>query len=188
MGASKKQRGKQRKAMKTKAAEGGIIRNISDQVSPTKVVTMIQRGHDAATAMYFSGDYNLSRVQTDKVVSSVLGFLQRCEHETFDNVLADLRGDLFSGGAHQGGDLRSPSLWITSLFKSDLRYIVQIAKNIGPLLNCMCDDNKMLFFQSNQHWMESLKSFTQLIWHIVDGAANSDDPLKHETISVSYRT
>ena len=44
MGASKKQRGKQRKAMKSKAAEGGIGVNISDQVSPTKFVTMIQRG------------------------------------------------------------------------------------------------------------------------------------------------
>ena len=83
MGASKKQRGKQRKAMKSKAAEGGIGVNISDQVSPTKFVTMIQRGNDAATAMYFSGDYNLSRVQTDKVVASILGHLQRCEHETY---------------------------------------------------------------------------------------------------------
>ena len=107
MGASKKQRGKQRKAAKTKAAEGGSIdRNISDQVSPTKFVAMIQRGHDAATAMYSSGDYTLSRLQTDKVVASILGHLQRCENETFDSVIADL-----------GGDLRSPSLWITSLFR-----------------------------------------------------------------------
>jgi len=66
MGASKKQRGKQRKAAKTKAAESGIIRNISAQVAPTKLVALIQRGDHTATELYLHGDYNLSRVQTDK--------------------------------------------------------------------------------------------------------------------------
>jgi len=175
MGASKKQRGKQRKATKSKAAADGSGVNISDQVSPTKFVTMIQRGNDAATAMYCSGDYNLSRVQTDKVVISVLGFLQRCEHETFDNVMAGL-----------GGDLVCPSLWITSLFRSDSSYILQIAKNIGPLLNCMCDDEKMLFFQSKKHWMESLRTFAQLICHFMHEGISigSEDSLKRKAVTV----
>jgi len=116
----------------------------------------------------------------------VLGFLQRCENETFDNVLADLRGDLFSGGAHLGGDLRSPSLWINSLFKSDSSYIVQISKNIGPLLNCMCDDKKMLFFKSKKHWMESLRSFAQLICYLMNEGISieSEGSLKREAVTV----
>jgi len=47
----------------------------------------------------------------------------------------------------------------------------------------MCDDKKMLFFQSKKHWMESLKIFSQFIYLVLNEAANSDDPLKHEAVT-----
>jgi len=157
MGASKKQRGKQRKAAKSKAAERDGILAVSQ--SPTKLISLIQRGDNAATAMYCSGDYTLSRVQNETVVTSVLGFLQRCESETFDSVIADI-----------GGDLETPLTWIDSMLcaiRSNSSFVSIIAKNIGHLMRCMCDDMNKLFFQSNQHWKESFKPFVQLIWFII---------------------
>ena len=159
MGASKKQRGKQRKAKKSKAAESGILDIHPSQISPKNLVALIQRGDHIATSVYSTGCGILSRTQTDKVVSSVLGYLQRCE-ETFDNVLAD-------------GDLKCPSIWINTLYRAcestsmDPHVCLQIAQSIGPLVKCMCDDKKMLFFQSKQHWIEALTSFVGLIRHIL---------------------
>jgi len=65
MGASKKQRGKQRKAAKSKAAGSGNGLD-SSQISPTKLVALIQRGDHNATELYISGQYTLSRIQTEK--------------------------------------------------------------------------------------------------------------------------
>ena len=188
MGASKKQRGKQRKAAKSKAAEGGIDINISDQVSPTKLVKLIQRGDHAATELYICGDYTLSRIQTEKVVTSILGHLQRCENETFDKVLYNL-----------GGDMTCPSRWIdlihrASMFehenRSNSNFLLQIAQRVGPLVRCMCDDVNRLFFQSNQHWKESFEQFVLLVWYILDGSIKSnilDGSLEQETIKTLLR-
>jgi len=103
----------------------------------------------------------------------VLDFLQRCENESFSAVTAAL-----------GGDMVCPSRWIDFIYragKSDSNFFSQIAKNIRPLVSCMCNDKKMLFFQSNKHWVDSLRSFAQLIWHLVDYAVKSDE--KDEVIT-----
>ena len=47
----------------------------------------------------------------------------------------------------------------------------------------MCDDKKMLFFYDNQHWIESLRAFAQLICRIISEATRSEDPLKHEAVT-----
>lgn len=81
----------------------------------------------------------------------MIGFLKRCENESFDNVIAEV-----------GGDLSSPNRWIDILVKASSREPtcrMQIAENIGPLVKCMCGDTKRLFFNSSMHWGESIHSF-----------------------------
>ena len=40
---------------------------------------------------------------------------------------------------------------------------MQITKNIGPLVNCMCNDMKRQFFKSNTYWRKCIVGFVQLI-------------------------
>ena len=44
--------------------------------------------------------------------------------------------------------------------------LLQIAENIGPLVRCMCNDTKRLFFKSKKHWRESIGVFQKLIYNM----------------------
>ena len=163
---SKKKRGKQRKAAKNRAAAAN---NISDattpavgrvpsipagytamQVSPSQIVALVQKGNKFATeALILSLDKKTDMsFEINAVLPSVLGFLQKCEHETFGKVIVGI-----------GGDLSSPSTWIRLLLRTSMSKpscCMQIAENIGPVVRCMCKDSKRLFFKSNKHWRESI--------------------------------
>jgi len=153
MGSSKKkERGKQRKE-RNKALSA---------VSPITVVKLIQNGDDFITRYYCSGRCNISRDKVGMILSSVLGFLQRCENESFNDVLAPLRGDLVC-----------PSMWINVLYHASVlqpSYNLQIAQSIGPLVKSMCGDVKRLFFQNNKYWLETIRLFSGLVWSMISNA------------------
>jgi len=51
--------------------------------------------------------------------------------------------------ARVGGDLESPVMWIKVLLFGAVHVEsckLQIAQNIGPLVNCFCNDTERLFF------------------------------------------
>jgi len=102
---------------------------------------------------------NLS-LKDSGVLSVVLFFLQRCEHECLDAVV----------NTNIKSNVQSPSIWIRVLQQAVSREEscrVQVAKNIGPLVSCMCNDTKRLFFKSNKHWGEGIMSFVRLIYNLV---------------------
>ena len=146
MASSKKKRGKQRKERKAaKQLAAGTLSRASTQEINNELV---RRGNNVATE-WLAADGTMSFDGADSVLSSVLNFLQRCEDETFGEVMAST-----------GGDLATPSLWIQLLYKTsrikEPSYILQIANNIGPMVRCMCNDTRRLFFKSNKHWGESI--------------------------------
>jgi len=115
------------------------------------------------------------------LTSSLLSFLKRCENETFDQVTL-----------YVGSEIISPSIWITIL--SGVVYhdeasscTLQIVENIGPLVKCMCDDTKCLFFKSNGDWADAVIEFVDLIRLIVNDVVKSeqrDTPEMHKTIDI----
>jgi len=116
------------------------------------------------------------------IVSSTLNFLKRCEEDTFDKVLVDARDSISAprprGGhiSYVGGDLKSPVLWIKVLSKAvELEPIckVKIARSIGPLVSCMCNDMTRLFFQSNKHWEEGILPFVELVSNMISNSKDS---------------
>jgi len=123
MASSKKKRGKQRKERKAaKQLSGRLAAGLSTQEINNELV---RRGNNVATE-WLAADGTMSFDGADNVLSSVLNFLQRCEDETFVEVMARI-----------GGDLATPSLWIQLLYKTsrikEPSYILQIANNIGPI-------------------------------------------------------
>ena len=43
---------------------------------------------------------------------------------------------------------------------------LHIAQSIGPLIKCMCDDNRQ-FFKSNRHWHGTIQSFAALVHSLI---------------------
>ena len=100
MVSSKKERGKQRRAAKSLAADnyGGGSSN------EKSIVKSIRTGHKEVTL--YVANYGVSGLSFDDsgILSVVLNFLKRCENDTFDKVMAEV-----------GGNLPSPSWWIQIL-------------------------------------------------------------------------
>ena len=145
---SKKKRGKQRKAAKTLAASSNraSIPNvtIADLQTPSRVIELVQRGVNSVTLALSTYDGWKSSTMDQQntytctgAVLAVLGFLKRCEHETFVQVMRSVRGNL-----------KTPSTWLDILVKAtsiEQSYNVQITENIGPLVQCMCADTERMF-------------------------------------------
>ena len=171
MASSKKKRGKQRKAAKElatanrrdDAAISAGLRAIDNNTSVigtnnnimsnsaaamltfNAIVSKIQRADNVTTRFVYDKP---PPYKDSGILSIVFGFLQRCEHETFDEVIAKV-----------GGSLDTPNVWICILAKASSREPncrMQIAENIGPLVKCMCGDTKRLFFKSSMHWGKSI--------------------------------
>ena len=147
---AKKKKGQQRKAAKT---------NKNNVLIATITAGIRKAEHAATELLSFSPSIsNPNENAADvfiNVLSSVLNFLKRCEHESFELVVARV-----------GGDLVSPSMWINVLLFGAMHVElcrVQIAQNIGPLVKCMCNDMERLFFKSNNHWREGIVPFAKLI-------------------------
>ena len=87
-----------------------------------------------------------------------LGFLKRCG-EDVHSVMYDVNGDI-----------SNPVVWVVLLgiiCRGDEAGALETVNNIGPLINCMCDDSKRQFFRSKQLWFEALRPFIILIYSIV---------------------
>ena len=135
MVSSKKERGKQRRALQ-KACPSGSNNEKS-------IVKSIRNGHREVT--WYVANKSVSGLSFDDsgILSAVLDFLKRCEHETFDEVTCTFPYQILI--------LATPSSWINVVLMAYLREKtcrVQIAQNIGPLVRCMCADTKRFFFKS----------------------------------------
>ena len=173
MASSKKQRGKQRRAAKSQQAAATRNNNpprfipATDINNPqmygpgsvltiSEIIGRVQRGDDVMTRSmeniitHRPPDFDISGF-----LSVVLRFLRRCEHETFDNVIGSV-----------GGDLATPVTWIKVLLTatmSEQSSWLLIIESIGPLVKCMCDDTNRLFFKSNKYWDEAISPFVEMI-------------------------
>ena len=189
MASSKKKRGKQRKAAKELATanrrddaaisaglraidnNASVIGTNNNMMSNTAaamltfnaIVSKIQRADNVTTRFVYDKP---PPYKDSGILSIVFGFLQRCEHETFDEVIAKV-----------GGSLDTPNVWICILAKASSREPncrMQIAENIGPLVKCMCGDTKRLFFKSSMHWGKSILPFVGLITDMLLGEDKSE--------------
>jgi len=176
MGASKKKkRGQQRKAAKKDRVPIGITLFIplpddddSVIVHPENkkyILQLVRNGIGPVTERlvnYNIDATNYSLVDSG-VLSVVLDFLKRCEDENFIKVVTCLNGNAPE-------NLKTPSTWIDLLQKASLREpscSLQIAQNIRPLVNCMCNDTERLFFRSNKHWREGILPFIRMICSMI---------------------
>ena len=76
-------------------------------ISTTKIVAKVKKGNKYVTeSLAKSSIEGLSLVHSG-VLSIVLDFLKKCENDTFDEVMADV-----------GGNLHSPSSWINILLQA----------------------------------------------------------------------
>jgi len=181
MGSSKK-KGQQRKAAAKKAisvttegsssgVSGGINSSSSGGgvSSSNKIVAKIRRGNNYATKKLLATTPGFSYEQSG-VLSAVLEFLNRCEDETFDVVMASV-----------GGDLKTPSLWLNILVTATFvepSCKLQIAENIGPLISCMVNDTKRIFFKSNKHWREGIVPFVNLVVNVMESKSSGQNDIR----------
>ena len=169
---SKRERGKQRKALKSLAAANGIG-NI------TNTVALVRKGDNDATLLLADGSLEESNgisYEQSGVLSTILKFLKRCEDDTFVKVMLDVGG----------GDLKTPTSWVRILLKAEAREEscrLHIAQSIGPLVKCMCNDTKRQLFKSTKHWVDTIRAFVALIHNmILSGFDNSDKTENTEII------
>ena len=156
MVSSKKERGKQLRAAKSLTAANAGGKNGCHEKS---IVKSIRSGHRDVTYESTRGISGLS-FDGSGILSIVLDFLKRCENDTFDKVMAEV-----------GGNLPCPSSWIGIIRKAEElepSCRMQIAQNIGPLVRCMCNDTKRVFFNNKKHWRESIVHFVDLITQMID--------------------
>ena len=102
---SKRERGKQRKALKSLAAASGI-----DNI--TNTVALVRKGDNDATLLLADGSLEESNgilYEQSGVLSTVFKLLKRCEDDTFVKVMLDIGG----------GNLTTPKSWIRVLIKAE---------------------------------------------------------------------
>jgi len=141
---AKKKKGQLRKASKTNYKTNGQNR------LHAQITAGVVKADDTATELLSNNATITDSDTISKALPSVLLFLMRCEDETFQQVVASVRGDL-----------TSPSKWIRILLSAAINVAscrLQIAENIGPLVSCFCNDTERLFFKSNKHWRDGILS------------------------------
>ena len=201
---SKRERAKQRKAAAAtkstttnNAKLGPGIRHESRQIikamnkfPTTRIVELVKKGDGVTTTALSDAKIKGISYQKSGLLSAVLGLLQRCEHESFDEVIDDVS---FLGHGNvpwnEESYLDTPSTWIGILMEAkDLEpsCMLQIAENIAPLVRCMSDDASRTFFKSNTHWKEGIVSFAELIYYLLStkvyGSQIINVLLKHECL------
>ena len=164
---AKKKRGKQRKAAKENKipSDGVMFYDKEDGVMiheehKKQAVQFVRDCHGPITEMLSTHHViNLSLEQSG-ILSAVLHFLKLCEYNPFDAVV----------NTNNNGNLQSPANWIRVVLnavKYEPSSSMLIAKNIGPLVRCMCNDTTRLFFRSNKHWREGIGSFVSLMYNMI---------------------
>ena len=170
---SKRERAKQRKAAaaakstntSNNAEVGSGVRNdyrqivkVLNKMPTTKIVGLVKKGDRIATTALSECLIKGISYKKSGALSAVLGLLQRC-NESFDEVMSDV-----------GGDLNKPHFWVDIVVEAeglDSSCNLQIAQNIGPLVECMCDDMARTFFKSNLHWRDTILPFVGLIYNLL---------------------
>lgn len=151
----------------------GLIVEMTQESSPDMVecVRDVQRqaGVPVATPSA-DGTYKFDNIsyESSGILTTVLNFLKRCEDETFHQVM----------NSASKGDLVSPLAWIEILMRAEElepSCSLQIAENIGPLVRCMINDTKRIFFKSSRHWKEGIEIFLGLIGNMISNSINGTD-------------
>lgn len=175
MGASSKKRGQQRKAAK-KALLSSSDGVVGGGDKDSKNAAKIRRGDNKATKKLVTEDIPSSSFGQSGILSTAIDFLNRCEDETFDQVLRSV-----------GGDLKSPSLWIHILSRGSLNERsskLQIAENIGPLVSCMINDTERTFFKSNNHWRQGIEVFVYLLSNVTQRQNTLGQEIQIENMNI----
>jgi len=183
---NKKRRGKQRKAAKNREAAAaaqptntgtnevnGIgtefeqfwgddqrYRKAFNTLPPEKIINDIKRGDYTATEMAseLSSTDEADIVCRDRLINAgivpvILELLDRCREELpFPNVF--------------------PNQWMSMLCVfGDPSTDVQYAKSMGPIIQCLSDDRKRQFFQSNMFWHFSIPDFLTMASNVIQTEA-----------------
>ena len=175
---AKKKRGKARKAAKEDPLhdDGKSIRLwkgkddsfIIDKGHENRVVKFIKDGNAPITEVLANHVTNLS-LEKSGILTVILGFLKLCEYETFNAVV----------NTNNTGNIQTPLNWIRILLKAvkhEPSSSMLIAKNIGPLVRCMCNDTTRMFFRSKKHWREGIAQFVGLIYDMIIVYSIADPP------------
>ena len=158
---------------------------------PERVVQEIAQGRDLPTqaVVNLSGTTKQDNAYRKRLVNAgvtavVLGFLSRCENDKFPDVLAET----------EYGDLAMPFVWINLLLnniakgnlpKALLKKVrLQIARAMGPLVRCMCNDQARELFGEKLHWHSSVPMFVALVQNLVLSPETIPILLKYERLAV----
>ena len=120
------------------------------------------------------------------IIDIVLKFLNRCEDETFSEVMSNLQYTSTCTGV--GGDLKSPSKWIKILSDAfegnelERSSMSKISQGIGPLVRCMVNDMERVFFKSTKHWKEGIEEFVHLIYNMISESITRTDKKLVDTL------
>jgi len=181
---SKRERAKQRKAAAAKNPTSNNVKvghgirqdrrqiiKVLSKFPTTRIVELVKKGDGVTTTALSESHIKGISLEKSGVLSAVLGLLQRCEDETFDEVIDDITF-LGHGNVPWGkvALLDTPSTWIDILMEAEElepSCLLQIAENIGPMVRCICDDTNRLFFKSNEHWRKSIKPCAGLIYNML---------------------
>ena len=185
MPSSKKSRGKQRgnkdadlERMKRAVVERGHFgrpqQSIGTLLSAEKIINEVGNCDDFMTTfvtdkiMEFGGDTHVFQQELlDKgLVTTIFSLLNQCGEISFPGLLNKVNGDL-----------RSPLMWVHFLMEAcDINddWALQIAENIGPFINCMCNDRSRLLFKSREYWHKNIMALTGLLLDLLgrDRASN----------------
>ena len=176
---TKKRRGKQRKAAKNREAaaqptttgtndgSGGVdkefeefwgddqrYRKAFNTLPPEKIINDIKRGDYTATEMAADLTDEADNVCRDRLINAgivpvILGLLVRCHEELpFPNVY--------------------PNQWMRMLCTfGEPSFDVQYAESMGPIIQCLSNDRKRQFFQSNMFWHFSIPDFLTMASNVI---------------------
>ena len=143
----------------------------------------VKDGNGPITEVLANHATNLS-LEKSGILSVILGFLKLCEYERF-NAVVNTNNTL---------NIQTPLNWIRVLIgavKHEPSSSMLIAKNIGPLVRCICNDTERLFFKSNKHWREGICEFVELVSDMISKSIGSSDTrvvntlLQHEGLLTS---
>jgi len=166
---AKKKKGKQRKAAKVNN-ESGI--NRADFARLSRGIRKARE--DATTTVLVTSGADIDRIIIESI-PTVLRFLKCSRNYTFEKVMLATETCTWE----EGGDLKSPVTWISILrrvvFQGSDSNTLTVAKNIGILVKCMCNDTNRLFYKSNKHWREGIGEFVGLVSDMVSKSIGSTD-------------
>ena len=189
---SKKERAKQRKAMKANSAlDAKTLRQIRENLAYTELVEALKIGEHSwnnrwgsmtiMRVMRLGGPRMSQPISFCGTLPAVISLLDQCEHDSFEAVLAELSVEnaspehkAFSDYGFRR-DLETPVEWIhflTSFASSpDPNFQLHIAEKIGPLVRCMCNDTARQFYKSSEYWWGSMFSFAHLIIQVLTNSS-----------------